>query len=171
VGFNNSGIGDANNDRKVGWNTQFQPTYFISDAFSIYTTLYAERTPQWMIWDSDNLIGTFDEQAQQIDAGVNWNIGSNQELRVKMQALGLDAKLRQAWRAERRHADPDQRSDQRLQPEQPRLPGALSLGVQAAVVPVRGLRPRRRPVQRVFGRSARRACATASRCAIPNSWW
>jgi len=99
-GANNSGIGDANNSRSVGWNTQFQPTYFISDAFSIYTTLYAERTPQWMIWESGNLLGTFNEKAQQIDFGVNWNIGTNQELRVKMQALGLDAKLRQAWRTE-----------------------------------------------------------------------
>jgi len=99
-GANNSGIGDANNSRSVGWNTQFQPTYFISDAFSIYTTLYAERTPQWMIWQTGNLLGTFNEKAQQIDFGVNWNIGTNQELRVKMQALGLDAKLRQAWRTE-----------------------------------------------------------------------
>jgi hypothetical protein len=43
-------------------------------------------------------MGTFDEHAQQLDAGVNWNIGSSHELRVKMQALGLDANLRQAWR-------------------------------------------------------------------------
>ncbi|UHQ19665.1 DUF5916 domain-containing protein [Lysobacter sp. KIS68-7] len=99
-GANNSGIGDANNSRAIGWNTQFQPTYFISDAFSVYVTLYAERTPQWMIWQYDNLLGTFNEHAEQIDAGVNWNIGTNQELRVKMQSLGLDAKLRQAWRME-----------------------------------------------------------------------
>jgi hypothetical protein len=99
-GANNSGIGDANNERYVGWNTQFQPTYFISDAFSIYATLYAERTPQWMLWQYDNLLGTFDEHAEQLDAGVNWNITDTQELRVKMQALGLDAKLRQPWRAD-----------------------------------------------------------------------
>jgi hypothetical protein len=31
---------------------------------------------------------------------VNWTIGDRQELRVKMQALGLDAKLKQAWRTD-----------------------------------------------------------------------
>ena len=100
VGLNNSGIGNGDNDRQVGWNTQFRPTYFISDAFSVYVTLYAERTPQWMLWRGGNLLGTFDEHAQQLDAGVNWNIGTSQELRVKMQSLGLDAKLRQAWRTD-----------------------------------------------------------------------
>ena len=129
---------------------------------SLYTTLYAERTPQWMLWQGGNLIGTFDEHAQQLDVGVNWNIGDNQELRVKMQALGLDADLRQAWRvAPNGTPVRDQRSDRRFQPQQPGLPGALPLGVQAAVVPVRRVRPRRRPVQRVHGGSTRDALTDA----------
>lgn len=97
LGLNNGGVGS---DRKLGWNAQFQPTYFVSDAFSVYATFYAERTPQWVLWRGGNLFGTFDERATQVDAGVNWNIGTKQELRVKMQALGLDARLRQAWRAD-----------------------------------------------------------------------
>ncbi len=99
-GFNNSGIGNADNERHVGWNAQVQPTYFVNDDLSLYVTLYAEYTPQWMLWSAGNLMGTFDEHAQQLDAGVNWNIGSSHELRVKMQALGLDANLRQAWRTD-----------------------------------------------------------------------
>ncbi|HSR65899.1 MAG TPA: DUF5916 domain-containing protein, partial [Xanthomonadaceae bacterium] len=100
VGFDDSGIGDAasGNRRHVGFNAQFKPTYFINDAFSVYALLYAEHTPQWMVWSRDNLLGTFDEHALQLDAGINWNIGNRQELRVKLQALGLDARLRQAWR-------------------------------------------------------------------------
>lgn len=98
-GVSNYGIGNDENERSTGWNTQFQPTYYINDSFSIYTILYAERTPQWTLWEGDNLLGTFDEHAQQLDFGVNWNIGNQHEIRVKMQALGLDAKLRQAWRA------------------------------------------------------------------------
>jgi len=100
VNVDNSGLVNGDDDRKLGWTTQLQPTYFISDAFSVYVTLYAERTPQWILWEGDNLVGTFDEHVQQLDAGVNWNIGTSQELRVKMQALGLDAKLGQAWRAD-----------------------------------------------------------------------
>jgi hypothetical protein len=55
-----------------------------------------------MVWQHDNLLGTFEERSVEIDAGVNWTIGDRLELRVKMQALGLDAKAKQAWRA-----DPD----------------------------------------------------------------
>jgi hypothetical protein len=98
-GISNYGIGDDRNERHVGWNTQFQPTYYISDAFSLYTTLFAERTPQWVLWQGGNLVGSFDEHAQQLDFGVNWNIGNQHEIRVKMQALGLDAKLRQLRQA------------------------------------------------------------------------
>ena len=87
-------------ERKLGWNTQFEPTFYINDSFSIYTILYVERTPQWTLWEGDNLVGAFDEHAQQLDFGVNWNIGNQHEIRVKMQALGLDAKLRQAYRAD-----------------------------------------------------------------------
>ena len=97
-GFYNSGIADPGKDRKFGWNTQFQPTYFISDDLSLYLTLYAERTPHWLLWQGGDLFGSFDEHAEQVDFGVNWNFGDDHEFRVKMQALGLDAKVRQAWR-------------------------------------------------------------------------
>jgi hypothetical protein len=97
IGVNNSGIGE---DRKVGYNGQFKPTYFISDAFNVFVLGYVESTPQWMVWQHDNLLGTFRERALEIDAGVNWTIGDKQELRVKLQAIGLNAKLRQAWRTD-----------------------------------------------------------------------
>ncbi len=97
IGLDNSGIGD---DRGVGYNAKFTPTYFISDAFNIFASLYLESTPQWTIWQHDDLLGTFDERAAQFDAGVNWTIGDKQELRIKLQALGLNARLRQAWRAD-----------------------------------------------------------------------
>lgn len=94
VGFNNAGIGD----RSIGYNATFTPTYFFSEAFNAFVSLYAESTPNWVIWQHDNLIGTFNERAVQLDAGVNWTIGDKQEFRVKLQALGLEAPLRQAWR-------------------------------------------------------------------------
>ncbi|MFC7300634.1 DUF5916 domain-containing protein [Cognatiluteimonas weifangensis] len=96
VGINRGGIGP---DRKLGYNAQFRPTYFISDAFNVFVLGYLEHAPQWVVWQRDNLVGTFDERALEIDAGVNWTIGDRQELRVKLQAIGLEAKLRQAWRA------------------------------------------------------------------------
>jgi len=90
-----NGIGD----RKLGFNVLFKPTYYFTDALSVFVQGYYERTPNWVVWQHDNLVGTFNESATQFDAGLNWTIGAKQELRVKLQALGLDAPLRQAWRA------------------------------------------------------------------------
>jgi hypothetical protein len=89
--------GLAGND-KVGYNLRVQPTYFISDAFSVYLGGFYERIPSWLVWQEDNLIGEFDEKMLQIDAGLDWNITNKQELRVKMQAIGLDASIEQAYR-------------------------------------------------------------------------
>ncbi|HEY5804009.1 MAG TPA: DUF5916 domain-containing protein [Lysobacter sp.] len=91
--------GLAGNDR-IGFDLRFQPTYFINDAFSVYLGAYYEQIPSWLVWQEDNLIGEFDEKMLQISAGMDWNIGSKQELRVKLQALGLDAPLRQAYRVD-----------------------------------------------------------------------
>ncbi|HYJ41709.1 MAG TPA: DUF5916 domain-containing protein [Steroidobacteraceae bacterium] len=85
---------------KVGYNVNFEPTYFVSDAFSVYVGLYAGRIPDWLIWQSDNLIGSFEEEELHFDAGLNWAIGSKQELRVKLQAIGLNGRLSQGYRVE-----------------------------------------------------------------------
>lgn len=89
--------GLAGND-KIGYNLRVQPTYFISDAFSVYLGGYVERIPSWLVWQYDNLIGEFREDMLQLDAGMDWTITNKQELRVKLQAIGLDAELLQAYR-------------------------------------------------------------------------
>jgi hypothetical protein len=96
VAANNGGFGD----RGIAYSAMFKPTYFVSDALNVFASLYVEHTPQWLLWQHDNLLGSFDERALQFDAGANWTIGSRQELRVKLQALGLDARARQGWRTQ-----------------------------------------------------------------------
>jgi len=91
-------LGGIDEDRKIGWSSNFNPTFYFTDAFSVYANFYLESTPNWMVWDQGGLLGSFRERAAQFDAGINWKIGEKQEFRVKLQALGLDAPLRQAWR-------------------------------------------------------------------------
>ncbi|MCI4568781.1 DUF5916 domain-containing protein [Lysobacter sp. CFH 32150] len=92
--LNNDGI---DGEQKLGYAGHFEPTWFLNDAFSISTRLYGERSRQWVLWQGGDNVGSFDERLLQFDVGVNWNISSRQELRVKLQALGLDAKAKQAW--------------------------------------------------------------------------
>lgn len=85
-------------NRQVGYAFAFVPTYFINDALSIYAGPSYEHTPDWLVWQRDNLIGRFNEHLLQLDAGLDWAIDGRQELRVKMQAIGLDARIRGGYR-------------------------------------------------------------------------
>ncbi len=85
-------------NRKVGYGVLYEPTYFVSDAFSVSVGLNFSRTPSWLIWQFDNLIGEFDGHESQFNAGFNWTIGSRQELRLKLQAVAIDSRLRQGYR-------------------------------------------------------------------------
>ncbi|KRE97878.1 hypothetical protein ASG87_14805 [Frateuria sp. Soil773] len=89
---------DRVGSRRVGYEAMFEPTYFFSDALSAFGGVTYQWQPDWLIWQRDNLIGSFDSHSILLDAGVNWNISNRQELRVKLQALGLDARLLQAYR-------------------------------------------------------------------------
>jgi hypothetical protein len=90
--------GGLSGNRRLGYDVKFIPTYFISDAFSIYAGPYYEHTPDWLVWQRDNLIGSFDQHTLQLNAGFDWSIDDRQELRLKLQAIGLDAQLRDAYR-------------------------------------------------------------------------
>jgi hypothetical protein len=82
----------------MGYDIEFTPTYFVSDAFSVFAGPYYEHTPDWLVWQHDNLIGSFDQHTLQLNAGFDWSIDDRQELRLKLQAIGLDARLRDAYR-------------------------------------------------------------------------
>jgi hypothetical protein len=86
--------------QRIGYEALFEPTYFFSDALSVFSGLDYKFQPDWLVWQHDNLVGSFDGHSILLDAGVNWNLSGRQELRVKLQALGLDARLRGAYRVD-----------------------------------------------------------------------
>ena len=89
--------GLAGND-EVGYGLNIEPTYFISDAFNVFAGLDVGHTPDWLVWQRDNLIGSFDKREASINAGINWIITGRQELRLRLQAIALNARSRQGYR-------------------------------------------------------------------------
>jgi hypothetical protein len=85
-------------NEEIGYSIELVPTYFISDAFNVYVGLYADRTPDWLVWQRENLIGTFDGREEHFDVGFNWIVSGRQELRLRLQAIGVNASLKQAYR-------------------------------------------------------------------------
>jgi hypothetical protein len=75
-----------------------EPTFFVSDALNFSVGLYGERSPDWLVWQEANLIGAFDGREFSLDAGLNWLPGNRHELRVKLQAIAIGARIKQAYR-------------------------------------------------------------------------
>lgn len=92
------GGGLAGNDR-IGSALWYGATFFVSDALSLNLGGIVIRRPDWLIWQGEgNLVGAFDGREARLRAGLDWNIDARQELRVKLQAIGINAGARQAWR-------------------------------------------------------------------------
>lgn len=96
--------GGLSGNDQVGFTLHFEPKYFISDAFNLYVGVLHDHTPDWVIWQQGNLIGSFNEHQTNFDAGFTWSVSNRHELRFKLQAIGLSADLRQAYRVVNTHA-------------------------------------------------------------------
>jgi hypothetical protein len=91
--------GLAGNDR-LGYALDVEPAWFASDAVRLHTGVSVIYRPDWLLWQGGNLVGGFEGRELAFSAGMDWAIGMRQELRVKLQALAIDARLRQAWRVD-----------------------------------------------------------------------
>jgi len=76
----------------------FEPTYHVNDTLSFFSGLEAKHNPDWLLWRGGNLLGTFRSNELSLNAGTTWLIDNQQELRVRLEAIGLDAHSRQAYR-------------------------------------------------------------------------
>jgi hypothetical protein len=92
--------GGLEGNDKVGYSLYLEPTYFVSDALNVYVGVYTSRTPGWLVWQRDNLVGSYDGRQTDFNAGFNWSIGNRQELRVKLQAIAVNARLGQGYRVD-----------------------------------------------------------------------
>jgi hypothetical protein len=86
--------GGLSGNHEVSYDLKFIPTYFVSDAFSVYAGPYFEHNGDWLIWQHDNLIGRYNGRNLQLDAGFDWYASPRSELRLKLQAIGLEARSR-----------------------------------------------------------------------------
>ena len=80
------------------WSTYLEPTYAVNDNLSFFLGLELLRNPDWLIWDRDTArLVTYGQEQALLNAGTVWLIDSKQELRVRLEALGLDADAKRAW--------------------------------------------------------------------------
>src|SRR5690606_16817531 len=92
--------GGLSGNHERGYSAYTEPTYFVSEAFNVYVGLYSSRTPDWLVWQRENLIGRVDGRESQFSAGFHWTITNRQELRLKLQAIAVNADIRQGYRVD-----------------------------------------------------------------------
>ena len=92
--------GGLEGNHKMGYTVEVEPKYFVNHNLNVFVGLTLERTPDWLVWQRDNLIGSFDERQTSLNSGFNWTITNRQELRLRLQAIALNAKIRQAYRVD-----------------------------------------------------------------------
>ena len=80
------------------WTAYVEPSYAVNDDLSFFAGLEVQRNPDWLLWRGGNLLGTYGAEQVFLNAGSVWLLGSKQELRVRLEALGLDAEAKRAWR-------------------------------------------------------------------------
>ncbi len=98
--------GGLSGNDQIGYWFNIEPRYFISDSFNVYLGVENSHTPDWLVWQFDNLIGSFESRETDLNAGFTWNVANRHELRLKLQAIGLSARLRQAYRVQGGEAIP-----------------------------------------------------------------
>lgn len=86
------GIGEG------GLELSFEPTWHASDRLSHFAGVQLAHNPDWLLWRNDNLLGSYRQDLLLLNAGSAWLIDDRQELRIRLEAIGLDATPRQAWR-------------------------------------------------------------------------
>jgi len=85
-------------DTPIAWSASLSSTYYINDALNIEAWVGHAVDQEQLVWQHDNLVGSFNMNRYDLNASLNWNIGTRHELRVKLEALGFDADNPTPWR-------------------------------------------------------------------------
>ncbi|WP_133500251.1 DUF5916 domain-containing protein [Cognatilysobacter terrigena] len=89
-----------------GWNhgsisLDVEPTYYISDNANVGLAVEVKHDPGLLLWhpgvDGVSSLATYRVNQVFLAAGVTWLIDNKQELRVRLEAIGLDARAPQSY--------------------------------------------------------------------------
>lgn len=81
----------------MGLDLDFEPTLHLSDSLALQGNFSLQHNPDWLLWRGGNRLGSYRADIAGVSANLQWQIGNRQELRVKLETIALDARLRQAW--------------------------------------------------------------------------
>ncbi|KRB02481.1 DUF5916 domain-containing protein [Lysobacter sp. Root690] len=75
-----------------------EPNYQFSDRMLLFAGVEYSHNPDWLLWRQDNRVASFRADFLSLNAGLQWFIDGKQELRLRLETIGVDARMRQAYR-------------------------------------------------------------------------
>ena len=81
---------------------QLGVSWYPSDAVTLGLTLIPEWSNDWLLWQRDNLFGSFSERRLDFDFRVDWIPAPRHELRMRWQWIGIEAEPQRALRSDAR---------------------------------------------------------------------
>ena len=75
-----------------------KPRLHAGPNFDVDLGVYLWRQTDWLLWQEGTEFGSFRTKRAEIFSDLNWFLGERQELRVKLQAIAIDAQAKQARR-------------------------------------------------------------------------
>lgn len=75
-----------------------QPRFHLGPRFDVDLGVYLWRQTDWLLWREGAQFGSFRTQRAEVFSNLNWFLSDKQELRVKLQAIAIDAEAKQARR-------------------------------------------------------------------------
>ena len=77
-----------------------ESTFHVNDSLRVFAGLEGSHNSDWLLWRGGTLLGSYRNDLAFLNGGMTWLIADKQELRVRLEAIGLDARARQAWRVQ-----------------------------------------------------------------------
>lgn len=90
--------GGLRRDTPYGWSASVSATHHFSDSLNLELWAGHVYDQEFLVWQQGNLVSGFLMNRHDLSASINWNIGTRHELRIKLEALGLDATNPSPWR-------------------------------------------------------------------------
>ena len=84
-----------------------EPSYHVNDRLRFFAGLSYKKHPDWLIWSGDTnaatpdiaeaMLVSYDSDLLILNAGMTWLIDPKQELRIRLEDIGLDARAINGW--------------------------------------------------------------------------
>jgi hypothetical protein len=90
------GAASGRSTGRINYNYGLNPRFYLSEQLDFNIGLFGTHYNDFLLWRRNRDFGRFQGNRLDLSSDLNWFIGDKQELRIKLQAIAIDAELEQS---------------------------------------------------------------------------